>query len=201
MFDTDELAEQFSRAAGLYKNLGKDFMGRMQAVGGRVTYKNYELDEIIKRLPEFKRAPKIDSKPDTDFWRLIHPDIVTVAKPRFEATHFADCAEAALKHINSVVKAVVKKNTAKELDGADLMRQAFTPNKPILTIDDISTDRGKNMQQGYMDIFAGAMTGIRNPKAHGNIDVPKERAIHFIFFASMLMDTIDMAQGRYRPRT
>jgi hypothetical protein len=34
-----------------------------------------------------------------------------------------------------------------------------------------------------MEIFAGAMTGIRNPKAHGVVMIGPERAIHFILLA------------------
>jgi hypothetical protein len=42
-----------------------------------------------------------------------------------------------------------------------------------------------------MQIFAGAMTGIRNPKAHANIIIDSNRAIHFLFLASLLMYVID----------
>jgi len=39
---------------------------------------------------------------------------------------------------------------------------------------------GRNIQRGYMQIFAGAMIGIRNPKAHKNITIGRERG--FISF-------------------
>ncbi|MBA7577516.1 hypothetical protein ES708_19369 [subsurface metagenome] len=42
-----------------------------------------------------------------------------------------------------------------------------------------------------MQIFSGAMTGIRNPKAHENITIDSQRAIHFLFLASLLMFKID----------
>lgn len=78
------------------------------------------------------------------------------------------------------------------------MKKAFSVNNPIFTIDNLLTETGKSIQQGYMEIFAGSMTGIRNPKAHLNIDIGPERAIHFIFLASLLMDTYDMANNNYR---
>ncbi len=71
------------------------------------------------------------------------------------------------------------------------MKTAFSPNKPIIVFDDLSTETGKNIQQGYMEIFAGAMTGIRNPKAHDNIHITENRAKHFIYLASLLMNKID----------
>jgi hypothetical protein len=33
--------------------------------------------------------------------------------------------------------------------------------------------------------------GIRNPKAHANITITPERAIHFLFLASLLLFKID----------
>src|SRR5260370_4266685 len=116
-------------------------------------------------------------KPDPqnfDFWSLIHPEIIKVTKSRFDSGQYADCAEAAFKHINVIVKEMVKRKTAKELDGASLMKNAFSPNNPIITIDDLSTENGRSIQQGYMEIFAGSMTGIRNPKAHLLIDISRE---------------------------
>jgi hypothetical protein len=38
------------------------------------------------------------------FWDDIHPSITRVAKGRYEASHFADCVEAAFKEINGLVK-------------------------------------------------------------------------------------------------
>lgn len=37
---------------------------------------------------------------------------------------------------------------------------------PVLALNDLRTESDENEQQGYMDIFAGCMTGIRNPRAH-----------------------------------
>jgi len=44
-----------------------------------------------------------------------------------------------------------------------------------------------------MQIFAVTMTGIKNPKAHENITISRERAIHFIFIASLLMYRLNVA--------
>lgn len=154
------------------------------------------LESIVAEIGTY--WPDTPAAVDIDFWSLIHPDIKTVSKGRFDAGEYADCAEAAFKHINSVVKEIYKKKTSKELDGSDLMKQAFTPNNPVIVIDDISTLSGKSVQQGYMEIFSGVMTGIRNPKAHANIRISKERAIHFLFVASTLMDTLDIAHNKYR---
>lgn len=129
------------------------------------------------------------------FWRLLHPEVRRVAQKRFEGGHFADAVEAALKEVNDRVKKIAKKLRGQELDGADLMYKVFSPNSPALLLGDLSTATGRSMQEGYMHIFAGAMTGIRNPKAHANIDIDPERAIHFLFLASLLMSKVDEATG------
>jgi len=125
-------------------------------------------------------------------WQNIHPIILKIAQPRFESLHFADAVEASFKEINDLIKKKYKALTKKEIDGNDLMRKAFTssPNNeftPLFNLADNSTNSGKNIQQGYMDIFAGAMQGIRNPKAHENMNINPDEAWEMIVLASHLM--------------
>jgi uncharacterized protein (TIGR02391 family) len=124
---------------------------------------------------------------------VIHKDVIRVAKEKFEDGHCADAVESAFKEINTRVKGIVKNKLGRELDGAGLMNTAFSENNPIIVLDDLSTQSGRDIQKGYMQIFAGGMTGIRNPKAHENITISEERAIHFIFLASLLMHKLDEA--------
>jgi uncharacterized protein (TIGR02391 family) len=138
--------------------------------------------------------PKDRQAPEAAFWARLHPEIVRVAKSRFESNHLADAVEAALKEVNDRIKKLCKDATGKEFDGADLMWRSFSPNQPVLLLGDISTAIGKDMQQGYMEIFAGAMIGIRNPKAHANITIDLSRAIHFLYLASLLMFKVDEAK-------
>jgi uncharacterized protein (TIGR02391 family) len=71
------------------------------------------------------------------------------------------------------------------------MNKAFSVNNPIIELDKLDTETGKNIQKGYMQIFSGVMTGIRNPKAHLNIRLNKKEAIHLLFLSSLLMQKID----------
>lgn len=150
---------------------------------------------LNKMKTEYKKriARRDKQEPDTlnTFWDLLHSKIVEVSKSRFETNHFADSVEAAFKEINNIVKVIVKQKTGQEYDGADLMNRAFSLQNPIIALDDLSTETGKNIQKGYMQIFSGAMTGIRNPKAHENVAIDSPRAIHFLFLASLLMFKID----------
>jgi uncharacterized protein (TIGR02391 family) len=126
-----------------------------------------------------------------DFWSVIHKGIIRVAKNKFRDGYYADAVESALKEINIRVQKIVKDKIGQELDGSALMQRAFSLANPIILLEDLSSETGKSIQQGYMQIFAGVMTGIRNPKAHANMDIDRERAMHFIFLASLLMQILD----------
>jgi len=126
-----------------------------------------------------------------DYWQLIHPEICNMSKNRFEDKYYADAVETALKHINKRVKDIVKNETGKELDGSKLMQFAFSVDKPVIKLNNLSNETERNIQNGYQQIFAGTMTGIRNPKAHDNLSITKENAIHLIFLASLLMYKLD----------
>jgi len=49
--------------------------------------------------------------------------------------------------------------------------------RAFVALDDLSTESGKTFSKGYMQI-AGAMVGIRNPKAHANLNITKEQCMH-----------------------
>lgn len=165
----------------------------------RLTAASPALENLLEQVKaEHKRrtAIKKESKGKSggNFWDNLHPKVAELAMPRFEAKHFADAVEACLKEVNAVVKARNKERTGKELDGADLMRNTFSPKNPVIALANLSTESGKNEQQGYMDIFAGSMTGIRNPKAHDNVVIDERRAIHLLHLASLLMYKLDEAK-------
>ena len=89
---------------------------------------------------------------------------------------------------------IVKDQEGCELDGAKLMQRAFSVNNPIISISDCRTVSGQNIQKGYMEIFAGVMTGIRNPNAHDNNVITQEDALRKLILLSLLMYKID---GRF----
>jgi len=151
-----------------------------------------EAIELLEKLPQgSSNRPK--GKRSDDLWGMLHRSIVEVAQSRFDAGHLADAVEAALKQVNHTVKSRVKPALVQDLDGAKLMKRVFSIEHPLLVLGDLSTESGRSMQQGYMEIFAGAMTGIRNPKAHANIHIDEDRAWHFLILASLLMYKVDEA--------
>ena len=78
-------------------------------------------------------------------------------------------------------------------DGDAAMKNVFSANTPLIEFCDRSTDSGANTQKGFMEMLAGAMSALRNPKAHANITIDWDDAMRRLIFASMLMYKIDEA--------
>ncbi len=81
----------------------------------------------------------------------------------FRDGYYARSVEEAFKCVNNHVKA---KSGLTSEDGDGLMRKAFSPAKPALKLNRLKSISQKSEQRGYMDLFAGGMAGIRNPRAH-----------------------------------
>ncbi|MBC7751016.1 MAG: TIGR02391 family protein [Candidatus Saccharibacteria bacterium] len=171
-----------------YKSV-ENILSKVRAARTRIT-RNPEL-VICSKPAKVTTSGAVQDRVIYDVWTIIHPKVNEIAKPRFMAGHYADAVEAALKEINNVVKTLHKSATGYELDGVPLMRKAFTPTRPTILLGDLTTETGRNIQQGYMELLAGSMSGIRNPKAHGNIIITPERALHHLILASLLFYKID----------
>lgn len=130
-----------------------------------------------------------------DWWQLIHPRIAEVSKKLFLDGSYANAACDAYIEINDRVKRLfqILKPGEKVPDGDAAMKTVFSANSPLIEFCDRSTDSGANTQKGFMEMLAGAMSALRNPKAHANIKISQDDAMHRLVFASMLMYKIDEA--------
>ena len=160
------------------------------------SYREYSRPPGIPVAQFFAEADYSDQPPreakqfaDDGFWDLINKEVAAKARPRFEVGLYADAVEWALK----VVAEKVRARTGLEFDGSELMQRAFAPKRPLLVFDDPMPQTREAMQVGYLQIFAGTMTGIRNPKAHGMVSIDQNRCIHFLFLASLLASKVDEA--------
>ncbi|ADU22990.1 TIGR02391 family protein [Ruminococcus albus] len=131
-----------------------------------------------------------------DIWSMIHSRIIKSSKQLYLDGHYANAAEDAFIEINDRVKnlyTIVKPGDSNVPDGYDAMNKVFSDN-PLIEICDRSTETGKNIHNGTRFMLAGAMSALRNPKAHTNtIVVTKEECMRRLMFASMLMYKIDEA--------
>lgn len=130
---------------------------------------------------------------DINIWNMIHPRIANVSREIFEDGHYSEACENAFIEINARVKHIFKliRPDSKVPDGVPAMNIVFSLNDPIVKLTDISTETGENIQKGYMQMFVGAMSALRNPKAHENFKINKDEGMRRLVFASMLMYELD----------
>ena len=144
--------------------------------------------------------PEAVAEPRDRFEELVtDQQLQQVSGPLFHDSHYARAVEEAFKCLNNAVK---DKSGITQQDGAGLMRTAFSANSPMLRLNALQFTSDRDEQQGYMDIYAGSMTGIRNPRAHQHdlVDEP-EVALELLVLANHLMRKLDAATKPESPAT
>lgn len=126
------------------------------------------------------------------FDQLVTSDLLRQSsRALFVDGYYARAVEEGFKRLNNAVK---DKSGDTARDGAPLMRAVFSPNAPILKLNPLQSPSQRDEQQGYMDLFAGAMTGIRNPRAHEHsLADAGEVALELLILANHLMRKLDGA--------
>ena len=112
----------------------------------------------------------------------------------FKDGHHVRAVEEAFKLLDNFVKKKAGLQST-DLTGAKLMRTVFSSDKPQLRLNGGVTSSEQNEQLGYMQIFAGCMTGIRNPRAHdSDWEDTEERALQLLILANHLIERAQMAE-------
>ena len=166
---------------------------------GQTFINPYAIGEILFGLDYLAakgQAPSAEKQTTADLWSFIHPLIQKSSKKLYEDGHFANAAEDAFIEINDRVKhlfAIIKPGE-KVPDGDKVMTTVFSANSPLVEFCDRNTQSGQNKQKGYMEMLSGAISALRNPKAHSNSEVlSAEESYRRLATASMLMYAIDDA--------
>ena len=109
----------------------------------------------------------------------------------FRSGHYAEAVRMAFIYLDNMVR---EKSGHAEKDGADLMRFVFSADKPLLKLNDLETRSDRNEQQGYMQMLAGAMTAIRNPRSHEyDLTDRPEEALEMLVMANHFIRVLNKA--------
>jgi uncharacterized protein (TIGR02391 family) len=119
--------------------------------------------------------------------RNIHPDIAEVSIKLFDDGHYAQATFEAFKFIDNQVKSV----SGIEDTGFSLMMNAFNETGPKIKLTKLTTISEKDEQKGFRYIFAGVMSGIRNPRGHDNRIDPIHLCLDHLSVASVLLRTLE----------
>jgi uncharacterized protein (TIGR02391 family) len=121
----------------------------------------------------------------------LHPEIARAASKLYKDGHYANAVEAAVKALNGLVRL----RSELEQDGTSLMERAFNPSHPVLRFNALADQSDRDEQKGFMQLFSGSVSGLRNPRAHRFIKDDPERALEFIAFVSLLAKLLDGADA------
>ena len=145
-------------------------------------------------LEALEFAKSIANQTDCGICHLLHPDIQRVSDKLYKDGSYANAACDAFIEINSHLKEIYREkypDSEDVPDGQKLMNRVFGEKNPVLVAGDMTTETGKDIQDGTRYMFAGAMAALRNPKSHENITLGREDCMRRLIFASMLMYIID----------
>ncbi len=128
---------------------------------------------------------------DSNIKSFIDKRILNVSEQHFDNEAYSDSVRAAFVELNDIIKKEYLQVSSLESDGDKLMKKVFSVDNPVFKLADTSTEMGKNIQQGYMEMFAGSIKAIRNPKSHMNFKISKLDAIEKLVIASHLLKVFD----------
>jgi uncharacterized protein (TIGR02391 family) len=154
------------------------------------------LNSLIRGL--WEKRTQMASLPDAQtrvaFQNLsLHPAIAQSCSNTYQSAHYR---EAVLNASIALVNLVKQKSGQYSLDGAGLMSNIFSANKPVLAFNELKDQTDKDEQEGLMHLFIGAVLALRNPRAHALFDDSPELALDYIAFLSMLAKRLETATRR-----
>ena len=142
-----------------------------------------------------RAAVTLDVEPDHPLAPLFdelvtHPQLAKASRQLFVDHHYARAVEEGFK----ALCARVRERTGLTVDGRSLMETAFSEKKPKLRLNDLTDRSQRDEQIGHKDMFAGSITGLRNPRAHDHLytDSP-EQALRLLALADYLFTVVESA--------
>jgi uncharacterized protein (TIGR02391 family) len=128
-----------------------------------------------------------------EFWLRIDPDVTAVSRNLFEDGHFAQAVFEAVKRFDNEVRERSISCGKGAFFGVALMKEVFSPERPVISVAECSTTTGQNIQKGMMYLSMGLISRIRNPLGHENVTMPLEEAKVWIGLISQLMKDLKRA--------
>lgn len=155
------LAEKEEMLKGLAEELKRDTGGQGLQIERIINFENYDF----------------------------HLEIKKVSQTLFEKKEYASAVLEAFKYVINKVKDI--SNLRDERSDGGLMGKVFSPDNPIIKLNNLSSFSEKDEQRGFMNIFKG-IVGLRNLKAHENIILDDPfKAIEYLSLASLLCRVLD----------
>lgn len=129
-------------------------------------------------------------------WRHLHDALRDRIKSHYESRQYGQAADEGTK----IYCELIRKLTGLDEDGTDLTGSSFGGNRPRIVVADLSSETGRNMQDGQEALSRGLIKGFRNPVSHAPMDsvVPKTFSeldcLNILSLISYLLARLDNAE-------
>lgn len=141
--------------------------------------------------------PQPNDKPHIGIDEL-HPAVRDPARGLFDDGHYAPAVLEGAKGLRNLVR---DKSGRHEFDGKELMARVLNEKRPIIQLADLSSETGRNIQEGHKLLGMGAFVGLRNPGAHEIQDMTAVEALEILATFSLLARQIDRGELVVIPET
>lgn len=128
---------------------------------------------------------------------VTNPSIKEVSVRHFMNGEFRSAILDAFIQLEQMIKEKTnfpKDNQGREMFGCSLMRKVFNVKSPLLKWSKLEHQTEIDELEGYQQIMAGVVQGIRDPKAHLIFEQKPLRALQLITLAALLADLVDVAE-------
>jgi uncharacterized protein (TIGR02391 family) len=119
---------------------------------------------------------------------LLHPRVTAASFSHYRSGRFRDAV------LNSIVAVfdLIRERTGIDKDGAELVAEAFSVQRPRLVFSTLDTESGRNEQKGFIQVLQGVYSGVRNPKAHSlAVETDQFSAAQYLVLASLLCRKVE----------
>lgn len=201
--DTAKVKHDYDALIQLWKEVDSEMKntGRLSDLARHIGFgmSNDYQDILRNDIPSVLKAAEALAREGTKgakamgFEELLHPAIVASSLGQYRNGHLRDAV------LNGVIAVfdMVRPRTRLNLDGKDLVGQAFGLEKGKLVFSEIGTETGKNDQKGFLQIYEGIYTGVRNVKAHSlNHDLNEQKAAQYLVTLSLLARRVEECKDR-----
>lgn len=150
-----------------------------------------KFEEITRKAYKFTSKSSIDDANLHPFEsHNIHEHFPSNVRALFDDGHYSHATFEAFKYIDKEVARLSSKSDT----GYKLMMAAFNEQSPLISLNDLSSMSQTDEQLGFKFLFAGGMSGIRNPRGHEySIKDDIETCLSHLGFGTMLLRKLEEA--------
>jgi uncharacterized protein (TIGR02391 family) len=174
------------------------FEDRRKALNVALALAGYHLGEDGQLRPADKARTLSDAEARANMLskhlvdRRVHPVVLQFCKGELLEDNYFHAVLEAAKSVSQRIREL----TGLNVDGSELVDQAFGSNSPKLAINRLDTEAAKMAQRGFANLLRGVVGMFRNPTAHAPKiywPIDEEEALDILTIISLVHKKLDKA--------